>query len=287
MIRQWWRARNYHVGGWQHLEAKIFGAAAGGEGDNADPSKPAEAGGQSVFSAVLTPATSISPQTLDQVFRSSSPERKLLGPRKQSGVLASGSSFVVTFYFRAAHAEYAPQIARATELWGLVGGVGTGQRRGFGSVVVDALAGDSAWTAPATASAVADRIRFLLPPDEAKAAAPADFVTLGPQARIWTKEIQGDAAAALRAYAELTARFASGSRLAASDVFSEQSLLRTRLPSPLHVHVHPLGDTSLLVMSLLPTRQDVEHQPAAIARIETFVREIDAIPLHPELTPRG
>jgi hypothetical protein len=287
MIRQWWRAQNYQVTDSHRLEAAIFGAAAGSDGESSGRSESAEAGGQSVFSAVLTSPPSMAMQQIDQVFRPGSPERKLLGPRKQTGILPSGNSVTLAFYFRSSHARYAPQIARAAEMWGLLGGIGTGQRRGFGSVSVDALAGDAGWTAPSTLHAVADRIRSLLPAEPARSGPLPDFVTLGPRAKVWAKEVQGDAKDALRAYAELTASFAGRHRLAPSDLFSEQSVMRNRLPSPLHVHVHPLAGTSLLVMSLLPTKQDVEYQPAAIARIEEFVRDIDATPIHPEPASRG
>jgi hypothetical protein len=295
MIKQWWSAQNLVAPG-SELEAEIFGAAAREPGDkDARNAQKSPARGQSVFSATLSVQGSVRTQPIQEVFAEPAPERALLGSlltskqskRVNGEVIPAETGVLLTFYFRAQHAAHAQSLASAVELWSLLGGIGTAQRRGFGSVCLRQLDQTADWFPPRTESDVAARLRTLLAAARKENAAIKEFPAFGVGAQIWLKNLEADPAGAFSRFAGEIDEFAQARGLLPSDVFSEQAVTsrkgsHARLPSPLHIHVQPLEGRALILMSMLPTQFDLTDQPGAIARIADFLSHIGATQIFPE-----
>ena len=123
--------------------------------------------------------------------------------------LQPGQGVAVTFAFRTGLPEKAVKgFVDALTLFGLVGGLGSRARRGWGSMALVRLEGDNAngWTPPTTVQAYAAEIaRVVAGVDRGEAEPP--FTAFGPGARIDLLGTAGDGLTALNAMGEAMQRY--------------------------------------------------------------------------------
>lgn len=176
-------------------------------------------------------------------------------------------------------------LRRALILWGLLGGIGAGQRRGFGSVRLVKLCEECAttplWSAPGTKDEFVRTLSDLLPNMGMKSG-PYQFGSFGggaPAASIWMAELancnNGKAAlytlqqhlSALRDYLDSTGALVRVGwpprKQYAINVLSHQSNAEGRNPSRFHFHVAQLDSSMALVLSVLPREDHYRADRAA------------------------
>jgi CRISPR-associated protein Cmr1 len=84
--------------------------------------------------------------------------------------------------------EQTQEIAQTLKVWGLVGGLGSKSRKGYGSLTLLSLKLDDKanWTPPATAENVADAIRTILGPTQVRASQSGDLSQSQNELPEWT-----------------------------------------------------------------------------------------------------
>lgn len=183
-------------------------------------------------------------------------------------------TFTVSFLLRPAKARSPEQDAalvdglrRAIVLWGLLGGLGAGQRRGFGSVQLIEVRmegqGGVAWQAPGSAKDFAAKVASELPAAVGSCGVPQGFGSFAangtPPASVWIAELpnaQDGIAGLEHIQTQLKALQSSlGAGAAANralDLLSDQTDPRHRRPSPFHFHIARIGASMAVVLSVLP-----------------------------------
>jgi len=298
-LRFWWRALAWgrvlaaaerDIPGALRLlhdeEGKLFGLAAGKEG-----------GGQGVFLLRIGAEQRIA--TKDQDLESSWPEAQSNSGYLGLGLWESGKAergnlqghragireggqFTVEILFKPkATAVHKRQLQEALAAWGLLGGLGSRNRRGFGSVALHKMEG---WPIPANRQQYEAAVtRFLV-----QAQAVADYPPYTAFSARGRFGIQTEAAKARTAHGQAGGRY--------KDHRGQKSSLRGRakipfgLPlqdvdeksrraSPLFFHVHPVGDGRFVVATLfLPALfhpEDPQRDLEAFYRhVESFVTDL-------------
>lgn len=280
-LRFWWRALNWApaldaakgdtdraLAQLHQDEAQLFGAAAKQDAATQQPS-----GGQGLFRlAVEQPAK----LNKDSGWpKGGNSQGGYLGyglweTRSSSAreFLTEGQSFTLTLAFKAAAtAEHRRQMRQAVTLWGLLGGLGSRARRGFGSVALTALDGE-----PMAVTSAADytaRIQAALgdaPWPEAPQQVP--FTAWSRQARCLAFATATSARQAIGhiegPYKEVRTEL-RGKQKAVYGLPLAGHDDKNRRAGPLIMHVHPLGDGFLPIVTYLPARFHPAYPEATLA----------------------
>lgn len=156
-LRFWWRAFMWgRVGTTKELhqrEAELFGS-------NDE--------GQSLFlmrlEATFTEANIVqenwSPASWQRYTGYGLRDKDVNGVKQNRRFLNAGREFTVHFRLRRCGEEQKSQIIAATQLFGLLGGLGSRSRKGWGSVTLTEM-GETAWECPATADSWKKIIHYL------------------------------------------------------------------------------------------------------------------------------
>lgn len=155
-------------------------------------------------------------------------------------------------------------LRRALSLWGLLGGMGAGQRRGFGSVQLMELkvpADDEPnWSFPSSPTEYVTRIVSILPTPIASRGGPHAFGSFAdkgtPPASVWMAGLPNcaDGKAALQSIQTALVALKSGvapREPTTISVLSNQFNPNPRKPSPFHFHVARVGTSMCVVLSVL------------------------------------
>jgi hypothetical protein len=294
-LRRWWWAqavldeafqgpKGFDVGKATTFADVLFGAAGSEDGAS-------DGTGQGAFLIMLREST-VAPMS------KSTGLEDLFGPlwRRRSQWLWTAPpntrpSFTVAFMLRPSRirtskhndASLTLGLRRALALWGLLGGMGAGQRRGFGSVqlVEMTVAGgdEPSWMPPRTIAEYLARLAETLPGQLGSRGTPQEFGSFAaagtPPASMWIAQLPncGDGKAALDTIVlqlrNLKTDIVSNQPTLTInniiDLFSNQGNPRQRKPSPFHLHVARIDSSIGLILSVLP-RADC-YPPARAAWI--------------------
>jgi hypothetical protein len=278
-LRRWWWAQaplDTCNGGFNVNKAKAFADTLFGAAGTDDPGSSAN--GQGAFLITLR-ESSVAPVAkgveLEYLFG------PLWGKRKQWLWTTSAARpvFEVSFLMRPkrpdGHHDKAltDGLFQALALWGLLGGLGAGQRRGFGSVQLIKLCDSDDPTgssSPGTKDEFVTRLKDHLP-RFGLGSGPHSFGSFGvgaPSAAIWmTEPLQSanglDALQTVQkhlsslrdeldAAGTLTRVGTPPRKQYPINLMSDQSNPQQRKPSPFHFHVARIGSSLAIVLSVLP-----------------------------------
>jgi hypothetical protein len=274
-LRRWWWAQaplRPHNGGFVLDKAEAFADALFGAAGT-DDSGPNAKKGQGAFLNTLRKSSVVPGDKLAEL-------KVLFGPLwgnrdqwlwKSSPTASALPHFEVSFLMRPKRPEghddeaLVNGLSRALKLWGLLGGLGAGQRRGFGSVRLKELSdnGDPArtWSVPGTKDDFVAMLEEFLPA-MGSGLGPHSFGSFGagaPSASIWMTEMPNCSdglhalgciqSALLSVWGQLPNK---GKMKFPIDLMSNQFNPRQREPSPFHFHVAPIGSSMAIVLSILP-----------------------------------
>jgi len=268
MMRMWWRAAQGGFflaggGGLRALKARereLFGASADERG-----------GGQGRFISELQ----IEAPPAAPVARLAAPLRNLAGRGglNRGKTLSPGdeqSGLILSFKRTATEADR-NEANRALNLWLSLGGLGLNARRGFGSLL------DVSEGAPRTEQDFFNRVKNALPSPRALPR-PQTFQLFSDESWVRVRGFAstisaaegleriaseiGNSAKTYTVPASSPIRSRRENPMNADEFLSDQIGGRDRQPSPIHIHVAPLQDSTLVLFTHLPC---VGPSPSAVA----------------------
>lgn len=269
-LRFWWRALNWgrvldakrgsEKAALEQLhkdEARLFGLAAK-KSVNGE-----EKGGQGLFR--LSVEQPIKPGIQNSWPNTSDSQGGYLGyglEKGQRNALEEGIGFVLTLSYKSSASKTdIDQMRQAVSLWGLLGGLGSRARRGFGSVALQALDGE-----PMTVNSsqeYASRIKDALGDGHwPEALSELPFTAWSQQARCLAFNAAPSRRQAIgsleRPYKEVRKEFKGKTKivfgLPLGDKNKDSSKIKERRASPFIMHVHPVGEEYLPMVTYLPAR---------------------------------
>lgn len=289
-LRFWWRALNWGrmlkvEGGSQEnalkrlhrAEARLFGLAAKGNKDQSS-----REGGQGLFRLSVEQSTSMKTQNSWPKDGNSQGgylgyglwETKTAAARE---ALVEGAQFTLTLSFKngtnqgdlASQADI-DQMRQAVSLWGLLGGLGSRARRGFGSVALQVL--DGQVMTVNSSQEYATRLKTSLgdgPWPEGLSDTP--FTAWSQQVRCFTFDQASTGRQAIgnleQPYKDVRKELKGiqkavfGLPLAGHDD-------KNRRASPFIMHVHPVGEQYLPVVTYLPARFHPEYPDSTLKDVQ-------------------
>jgi hypothetical protein len=315
--RWWWAQAPLHTcnGGFDLDKAKAFADALFGAAGSDESGSNAKKG-QGAFLITLC-KSSVVPR------KKSAGLEDLFGPLwgnrdqwlwKSSPTASALPHFEVSFLMRPKRPErdkfndedLVEGLFRALALWGLLGGLGAAQRRGFGSVRLTKIAdkGDNCgptqtWSAPDTKDEFVARLEERLPA-MGSGTGPFDFGAFGaategtPKAAIWMAEVpncnDGPHAlgciqsALLSVWGHLPNK---GKMKFPIDLMSIQSEGGGRSPSRFHFHVSQFGSSIAVILSVLPVNAPnlADYGEVAAERNADVRRLVDQLGMQRVLPP--
>jgi CRISPR-associated protein Cmr1 len=283
VLRYWWRAL-----AWSALRGNLTSVKA-----REDVLFGSTAGGRSRVSLRLASPPAATTVTASEVLKG--PGALYLGYGLKEAERRCLEPFQVTVHLRhrtparcaddCADAER-QSLIDALLVLGLVGGLGSNSRKGFGSLSLEALQvdGERRWSPPATAAELGHRLADVTRPARAMTGLP-DYTALSSRSRHVVAEGRGGSLALVNTIGSALQKHrrepgGDADRLPLELVRAGFGLPRhfgnpkakrqlkpvghTRRASPLFIHIHECGGQSMAVLSFLPARFLPGQRPAVV-----------------------